>query len=135
MAGTITATTIQNDTSSPPIFRNNSVEIGTLCRAWVNFDGNTTVSVRASFNVSSITRNTTGDFTVTFTNPLSDANYSANVSCSCGSLVAPVTSITMFGARDQAPTGPTTTGFRVTITAGGGFSNTNPTYCCASVFR
>jgi hypothetical protein len=75
MAGTLTATTIQNDTSSPPTFRNNSVEIGTLCRAWVNFNGTGTVAIRASFNVSSITDNGTGDYTINFTNAFADANY------------------------------------------------------------
>ena len=76
MAGTITTSTIQNDTSSPPTFRNNSVEIGTLCRAWVNFNGTGTPAIRASFNVSSITDNGTGDYTVNFTNAMPDANYS-----------------------------------------------------------
>jgi hypothetical protein len=76
MAGTLTATTIQNDTSSPPTFRNNSVEIGTLCRAWVNFNGTGTVAIRASFNVSSITDNGAGDYTVNFTNALPNADYS-----------------------------------------------------------
>jgi hypothetical protein len=77
MAGTITTSTIQNDTSSPPTFRNNSVEIGTLCRAWVNFNGTGTVAIRASFNVSSITDNGTGDYTINFTTALPDANYNA----------------------------------------------------------
>lgn len=104
-------------------------------KAWVNFDGNTTVAIRASFNVSSVTRNTTGNFSVNFTNALVDANYAANVSVSAGSITAPVTSITMFGDRDAAPTGPTTTGFKFIVTMGGGFANNNPTYCCASVFR
>jgi hypothetical protein len=45
-------------------------------RAWVNFDGTGTVSIRASYNVSSITDNGTGDYTVNFTNALPDANYS-----------------------------------------------------------
>ena len=48
---------------------------GTLCRAWVNFNGTGTVAIRASFNVSSITDNNTGDYTVNFSNALSDANY------------------------------------------------------------
>jgi hypothetical protein len=47
------------------------------CRAWVNFDGTGTVAIRASFNVSSITDNGTGDYTVNFTNALPDANYAA----------------------------------------------------------
>jgi hypothetical protein len=46
------------------------------CRAWVNFNGTSTVAIRASFNVSSITDNGTGDYTVNFTNAMPDANYS-----------------------------------------------------------
>jgi hypothetical protein len=44
-------------------------------KAWVNFDGTGTVAIRASFNVSSITDNGTGAYTVNFTNPMADANY------------------------------------------------------------
>ncbi len=46
------------------------------CRAWVNFNGTGTVAIRASGNVSSITDNGTGDYTVNFTTALADANYS-----------------------------------------------------------
>ena len=45
------------------------------CRAWVNFNGTGTVAIRASGNVSSITDNATGDYTVNFTTALADANY------------------------------------------------------------
>ena len=44
-------------------------------KAWVNFNGTGTVAIRASFNVTSITDNGTGDYTVNFTNALEDANY------------------------------------------------------------
>ena len=46
-------------------------------KAWVNFNGTGTVAIRASYNVSSITDNGTGDYTVNFTTALVDANYSA----------------------------------------------------------
>lgn len=45
-------------------------------RAWVNFNGTGTVAIRASGNVSSITDNGVGLYTVNFTNALTDANYS-----------------------------------------------------------
>jgi len=45
-------------------------------KAWVNFNGTGTVAIRASYNVSSITDNGTGDYTVNFTTALADANYS-----------------------------------------------------------
>jgi hypothetical protein len=47
------------------------------CRAWVNFDGTTTPpTIRASGNVSSITRSATGEFQMNFTTAMPDANYS-----------------------------------------------------------
>jgi hypothetical protein len=47
------------------------------CRAWVNFNGTGTVAIRASGNVSSITDNGTGDYTVNFTTAMPDANYAS----------------------------------------------------------
>ena len=52
-----------------------TTEQGQLCKAWVNFDGTGTVAIRASYNVSSITDEGTGDYTVNFTTALPDANY------------------------------------------------------------
>jgi hypothetical protein len=50
------------------------------CRAWVNFNGTGTVAIRGSGNVSSITDNGTGDYTINFTIAMTDANYAV-----CGS--------------------------------------------------
>jgi len=57
-----------NASGSAPIY---------ACRAWVNFNGTGTVAIRASGNVSSITDNGTGDYTVNFTTAMPDANYCA----------------------------------------------------------
>jgi hypothetical protein len=45
------------------------------CRAWVNFNGTGTVAIRASGNVTSITDNGVGDYTVNFTNAMPDTNF------------------------------------------------------------
>lgn len=45
------------------------------CRAWVNFNGQGTVAIRSSGNVSSITDNGVGDYTVNFTSAMPDTNY------------------------------------------------------------
>lgn len=50
------------------------------CRAWVNFNGTGTVAIRASGNVSSITDNGVGNYTVNFTTAMADANYSVATS-------------------------------------------------------
>jgi hypothetical protein len=48
-----------------------------IAKAWVNFDGTTSPgTIRSSYNVSSVTKNGTGDYTVTFTTAMADANYS-----------------------------------------------------------
>lgn len=78
MAGTLVIDTLKSSTTSPPTFQNtNGTEIGTLCRAWVNFNGTTSPgTIRAQFNVSSVTKNGTGDYTVNFSTAMPDANYS-----------------------------------------------------------
>ena len=46
------------------------------CTAWVNFNGTGTVAIRDSFNVSSITDNGTGDYTINLTNAMANTSYS-----------------------------------------------------------
>ena len=65
-------------------YRNSAPALGNIgtapvyaARAWVNFSGTGTVTIRDSGNVSSITDNGTGDYTVNFTTAMSDANYCA----------------------------------------------------------
>lgn len=52
------------------------------CRAWVNFNGTGTVAIRASGNVSSITDNGTGDYTVNFTTAMPDTSFGWSGGCS-----------------------------------------------------
>jgi hypothetical protein len=49
------------------------------CRAWVNFNGTGTVAIRASGNVSSITDNGTGNYTINFTTAMPNANYATPI--------------------------------------------------------
>jgi len=67
----------QFDSSGNFKFNSGFGSVGTAygCRAWVNFNGTGTVAIRASGNVSSITDNGTGDYTVNFTNAMPDTNY------------------------------------------------------------
>jgi len=54
-----------------------------ICKAWVNFNGTTSPgTIRSSYNVSSVTKNGTGDYTVNFATPMTDSNYSLNISTS-----------------------------------------------------
>lgn len=82
-------------------------------KAWVNFNGTGTVSIRRSYNVTSITDNGTGDYTVNFTNAFSDANYMAvgMIGDTGGSGFGIAT-----GPRTTTPTG---SAFRFLITTAG----------------
>ena len=51
-----------------------------LAKAWVSFNGTGTVAIREQFNVSSITDNGTGDYTVNFTTEMPDNNYAISTS-------------------------------------------------------
>ena len=72
-----TANALTIDSSSNLQFNSGFGSVATAygVRAWVNFNGTGTVAIRASGNVSSITDNGTGDYTVNFTTNMPDANY------------------------------------------------------------
>ncbi len=126
---TLSIATIKSQNTLPPAVQNSSgTEIGTFCRAWVNFNGTGTVAIRASFNVSSITDNGTGDYTVNFTTAMPDANYAANGSTVYNSTVRE--SVTFFAGT------PSTTAIRLvtgyTYVAPGA---TDTAYLYVTIFR
>jgi hypothetical protein len=103
------------------------VEVYTA-KAWVNFNGTGTVAIRASGNVSSITDNGTGDYTVNFTTAFSDTNYSVVTGCALSDAV-----VSGNTARTLAPRSPTTTSIRIIETDGG--VATDLLYNYLAVFR
>ena len=83
MVGTDTAQTLTNKTLTTPNF--DSAQFATVtgtapiypCRAWVNWNGTGTVAIRGSGNVSSITDDGTGSYTINFSTSMPDQNYAA----------------------------------------------------------
>ena len=57
-----------------------SISGANVAKAWVNFNGTlaTPITPRAQYNVSSVTKSGTGDYTVNFTTAMADANYAAS---------------------------------------------------------
>jgi hypothetical protein len=105
------------------------------CRAWVNFNGTGTVAIRASGNVTSITDNGTGDYTVNFTNAMPDVNYSVV----CGGKINDTTTPDNIGGPTNGSTiNPNSYGTgsvrMVTISSYGG-SATDFTIVNIAVFR
>jgi hypothetical protein len=103
-----------------------SPEVAYGCRAWVNFNGTSTVAIRASGNVSSITDNGVGDYTVNFTTAMPDVNYSP-----CGTTGATVANNVFVAGANAAPT---TTAYRLNTRT---TSNTNGDmeYVNVAIFR
>lgn len=129
MAGSLTISTLNNDTG---VLATQNGMTG-IAKAWVNFNGQGTVAIRGSFNVSSITDNGTGDYTINFTTAMPNSNYAAIVGSSAN-----------YGARGQAvesvftgppwdESAPTTTSFRFTFADDQG-SSFDPKYVLATVF-
>jgi hypothetical protein len=88
-----------------------------IAKAWVNFNGTTSPgTIRSSYNVSSVTKNGTGDYTVNFTTPMADANYSANVTGA-----TPTASI---GLVNITRGNPTTSLIYVASSSSGGLADT-----------
>lgn len=76
MAGTIVANTINTDTAGAVFTTNNA--FNGIAKAWVNFNGSpASPTIRASLNVSSVTKISTGFYTVNFTTAFADTNYCA----------------------------------------------------------
>ena len=113
---TLRLTTISNQDGSATV--PSQTVISGSAKAWVNFNGTGTVAIRASFNVTSITDNGTGDYTVNFTTAFADANY--NFVGTCYSIT---TSPTRGFVSNQSTANftPTTSALRIgCIPVGGG---------------
>lgn len=106
-------------------------------KAWVNFNGTGTPAIRQSYNVSSITDNATGDFTVNFTNALTDTDYAVSVDCPEYNATNNTVSARIRGSSTVgAPDTGTTTQLRVTWSGNTSpASRYDPNYFYVIVFR
>ena len=113
------------DTQSLSLFNASGSAPVYACRAWVNFNGTGTVAIRASGNVSSITDNNTGNYTVNFTTAMSDVNFASLVSIN---LTTDTTSII------QIINNQTTSTVQMTLSKPG-VANYDSAYVSVAVFR
>lgn len=99
-------------------------------KAWVNFNGTGTVAIRAGYNVSSITDNGTGDYTVNFTTALSSANYCVTTAG------APINNSGAENVSLAIKFGTTPTAAAVQVYSKTvGLGATDTTFGCVAVFR
>jgi hypothetical protein len=98
------------------------------CRAWVNFNGTGAVAIRASGNVSSITDNGVGNYTINFTTAMPDANYAVVFSSQDPN--------TGSGGNSAGNIVSTASGsFNILVLPSGSNSPEDTAIACASVFR
>jgi hypothetical protein len=105
------------------------------CRAWVNFNGTGTVAIRASGNVTSITDNNVGSYTINFTTALVDANYSVS---GIPRNTQTYGAIQVLAIDIAQATAPTTSALAITVTGqndGAVRAAVDSDYVCISVFR
>ena len=96
-----------------------------LAKAWVNFNGQGTVAIRAAGNVSSITDNGTGDYTMNFTTAMSDANYGSAVSSNG----------VVSGNRNTSVNSQTTSGIRLQMYSDANAGLNDVSQVCCAIFR
>jgi hypothetical protein len=110
-----------------------SVAAAYACRAWVNFNGTGTVAIRASANVSSITDNGTGDYTINMTTAMPDINYNVIGNASNGTnwTFGPSPFIS---SPSLAEVAPTTSAVRLVVGNNSG-SFIDAKYVCYAIFR
>jgi len=103
------------------------------CRAWVNLNG-ANGAIRASGNVSSVTRLGAGIYAVNFATAMPDTNYSivAGISQHNGNFAAVLSINTNENYADSAPT---TSSFRLFVVVPGYSGGRDVTYISAAVFR
>lgn len=101
-----------------------------LCRAWVNFNGTGTVAIRGSGNVSSITDNGVGDYTVNFSTAITDTNYALVFGAS--GVAGGGNSTGKLAINDNVGTPVTTTSVRVVYV---GTVFIDPPYAYVAAFR
>ncbi len=70
MAGTLTIDTLK---ASSGVLATQNGMTG-IAKAWINFNASTS-TIKGSFNVGSITKNTTGDWTINFSTAMPNVNY------------------------------------------------------------
>jgi hypothetical protein len=123
MAGKITVSTI-NDSSGVLATQNGMTGIA---KAWVNYNG-VTQTINNSFNVSSVTYNGTGDYTVNFTTAMPNANYAQAINAG----VSGATLGLDVGNLGAIP--PTTSAFRFCMRNSSSGSAINTTYTSVAIF-
>jgi len=101
-----------------------NLKIDGAAKAWVNFNGTGTVAIRDDLNVSSITDNGTGDYTINFATAMANANYvvcaSAGLNNSANFWQTIYVNVQTNSPYTQAPT---TSAFRICSSHGGVANN------------
>jgi hypothetical protein len=107
-----------------------------VAKSWANINGTSgSVATRASLNVSSVTRNAQGDYSVNLTNALLDANYSIQISQGVGIQYSWTISLDLNVQASGTEVPPTTASFRWVTLNSAANSNNDGKYFYISINR
>lgn len=123
---TLKCDSLQNSAGTKTVPMNTVVDGS--AKAWVRFNGTGTVAINASFNVTSITDNGVGNYTVNFTTPFADINYVASGAAGAATAVG----VYFTG---YAPAAPTTGNFTFYAIQGNNSTAVDVPYISAVFFR
>jgi len=127
---TVTSTTLSDGTNST----SSTNAIQGSAKAWVNFNGTvaTPSTIRASYNVTSITKNATGDYTINFTNAFADNNYAV---VGTSKIVGGTGGQNLRIHNDAYATAVTTTAVKIQTTSSGNAATADSEMVNVAVFR
>ena len=122
-AGDVNKQIIINSAADGVAIGTGGINQARIAKAWINFNGTSTIAIRSSYNVSSITDDGTGKYDVNFSTAMSDSDYSVasdgryNTADSAGSSVVTLRrealTTSKFGLRGVNPHASTFSDFEV----------------------
>lgn len=132
MAGTIVADTLQDGAGNSTTMDN---AIYGSAKAWASFYYSSSIIINSSYNVSSITRSSTGVYVIAFTNALTDAKYLISSGTSSSTSNTPTPTGNTFVGQGFQPSSKTTSGFTMVNLATGSATAYDLTEQGFAIFR
>jgi len=129
MAITVSGTTLTFNDATTQTTAGLTGSSDQLAKAWVNWNGSSG-AIYSSYGISSVTVNTTGQYTINYTNAFANTNYCCQLTTTSNPGINRTGSLNYASLAGSQASAPTTTS--VTVCASASNGNFNPVYCMAT---
>jgi hypothetical protein len=109
--GSLSVDTLNTSTG---VFASNNAVTG-IAKAWVNFTYSSGITINSSFNVSSMSRTTTGDYTINFTTAMPSTNYGVLGTTMCDATLSSPAEVIGIYSSSGVVNGKNTTSVRILV--------------------